>query len=66
MVGVSSGLDVSTPDYDGGECADELQEAKSVVGDEERETAGTVGAVSRRFFDHFCAGMNGDERVWIQ
>jgi len=49
---VAKGLNVPTPDDDGREGADELQEPESVVCYEEGETAGAVGAVEGRFFDH--------------
>lgn len=62
IVGVACGLDVPAPDYDGGEGADELQDAEGIVGDEEGDTAGAVGAVVCGFFDHFCSKTRGSPR----
>lgn len=59
VVGVACGLDVSAPDHDSGKGADELQKAEGVVDDEERDTAGTVGAVVHGFFNHLCSETKG-------
>lgn len=55
--GISRGLDVPAPDYYCRQGADDLEEAKGVVCDEECNSAWAVGAMEDGFFDHFEGGL---------